>query len=504
MSLSKGFLSQREIIKKERIISGLILWVLLAYPLYALFYMYREAIRILTNGLGGRILLVLSDQETFIYNLFYASIAVALGFMFSLKFVLENSISPRAPKNRFRIRQVLNQQGFFAWSFLLWFGKVAGLLGIWCLTFPIQYSIDFLREMPVFLLLLPLTLFLSTWPQLRLAFGTNSRQWFGSLSLLFVVFSLILANKNFMDVGVINKSLLENSIEHVYNLEVPKSGNHQLMRRNSIVPDLYVVMDTISSEKPKLFLGDINNEIQWSRLRRMINQVGDKLSESERKNLAVNLHIDKHVKMGFVSKLKYEFRKCGARKIQYSTVGQESKYPSTSYVFKYSGIPQLLEPWYYPKFDAFLDSAENLDYSKYQIRLPESLMYRINSLKGHNRIEIFLNEWETTLNGQVVSQEELGQIVHKFIKRCAPDYKIIFNADDEVTYGKYIEHLDLILSVIKKLKTVQPIILSKQDSHSWSVMGKYYKPPVEYPHNIIEWSFEERRLIKLMEKSGSW
>lgn len=110
MPLPKGFLRNQEVIKKEKLISGLILWVLLSYPIYAFFYMLREGFRILTNELGGRVLLVLSSQETFIYNLFYASIAVSLGYMFSLKFVLESSTSLKPTQKRLQIRHTSHKR----------------------------------------------------------------------------------------------------------------------------------------------------------------------------------------------------------------------------------------------------------------------------------------------------------------------------------------------------------------------------------------------------------
>ena len=81
-----------------------------------------------------------------------------------------------------------------------------------------------------------------------------------------------------------------------------------------------------------------------------------------------------------------------------------------------SGIHQSLYPQYYSDFEVFLDSAENLDFSRYAIRLPESMMYRVNAFKGLNRIELYVNNENTTLNVEVISKDKLEQVIYKFIK----------------------------------------------------------------------------------------
>lgn len=151
MTITKRYLSRRSVIEPRRLISGIILWITFSYILYAFFYLYREAYRILTSGFYDKMLLVLDKKENFLHNFFYAALASSLGYMFSLRFVLNNSIYGQPIRTRTFIRRTLNDEGFFTWSFLLWFGKLASMLGISYTMFPLQFDIDFLKEFPLLL-----------------------------------------------------------------------------------------------------------------------------------------------------------------------------------------------------------------------------------------------------------------------------------------------------------------------------------------------------------------
>ncbi|MCG8321459.1 MAG: hypothetical protein MI921_18290 [Cytophagales bacterium] len=310
--------------------------------------------------------------------------------------------------------------------------------------------------------------------------------------------SFAFALKDFVDVEKINHNLLKNSIEYSYDLEVPSSQSHQRIERRSLVTDVYVVSDSSNGSKPLIFFNYIDSRVELEEIDKQLNWERDKLDEFEQHLLVANLHIDKELPMSFVNELKYQFRKAGLQKILYSTGRKYSKYPSNYPGFKYSGIWKSLYPKYYPEFEAFLDSAENLDFSRYSIRLPDSPMYRINALKGYNRIEIYVNNENATLNGEIVSKEKLEQIVYQFIKNYSPNYVVIFNVDDQVTYGRYIEYLDLIYARIDQLRNEMSIDLYKQPFDYWYWGEELDTIKFRYPRHIIEWTQEEKRLIKLM------
>lgn len=123
--------------------------------------MSKEVFRVFNSQYGAKILIQLNESEQFKYNLFYASIASALGFAFSSKYVLGNLSRNQTPKRRLYFKKAINDGALSSWFFLSWFGKLGVLLGTFYMMFPFQYDIDFLKEFPHLLILLPLVLFLA-------------------------------------------------------------------------------------------------------------------------------------------------------------------------------------------------------------------------------------------------------------------------------------------------------------------------------------------------------
>jgi hypothetical protein len=198
-----------------------------------------------------------------------------------------------------------------------------------------------------------------------------------------------------------------------------------------------------------------------------------------------------------------ELRKSDLRGVQYSTGGKNSRYPPDYPPFKYSGIQKALLPGYFPEFKNFLDSVEQIDLKGKTFRLPKSPMYRNGLQRTYNRIEITVTQDSVTLNGEKIETMKLEKIVYGFIEKYSPNYLIIFNADDEVTYGRYIEFLDLIYTQVDQLRNEFSL---EQYRHSFDY---WYQGPEQdtirkkYPRNILEWSTEEKRLNVLLKKVGS-
>ena len=503
MAISKGSLQKRTLFSTSLLTSGIILWITFSYILYAFFYLSREILRFLTADFGDQILLVLDKNETFAYNLFYSSLAVAISYGLALRFVLQNSVAGQSVRTRFLIRRTLNEQGFFTWAFLSGFSRLTSILGICYITFPIQYDIYFLDELPLLLILLPIVVFFSTWPKLSRITKGYGAKWATVSFGLFATMSFAFAFKSFLASEKINKILLKKSIEYTYDLIVPRSQTHQLVPRRSLTTNVYVVRDTIDPFQPIIFIKDISTQTVLDSVDFKLNIERDKLSWVESSQMAVNLHIDENIPMTFIEELKYRFRQDSLRIIQYSTGYKHSKYPPNYSIWKYSGIQHYLYPGYYPKFVEFLDSAEHLDFTKYTIRLPKSLMYRVNALQEYNRIEVYVGKDNVKVNGAVVTDDKLSEIVYKFTKKYSPDNVIIFNKDNQITFGRYIEYLDLVYSQIEKLKNEMSMELYQKPLEYW-----YWQPELDsinskYPRNVLEWTREEQRLLDLMKKAGN-
>ena len=471
-----------------------------AYIFYAFFQLYREAFRLLTSFLGDRALLVLTPTENYAYNLFYAAIASSLGYSIALRFFLQNSIDRPNWRTLSLVRRTLNSEGFWTWSFLLWFGKLGSMLGIWYLVFAMQYDLDLIKEFAMMLVLIPMALFYSSWPSFSRLIKTNKLMWFFRLSGVFVVMSFSFAFKNFTDYKRINENILDRSIEHVYDLQKPNSQSQQRIYRRSLIIDIYLVKDTLGTEEPAIFFESIDNRVYIQDIRKAVAIEKDKISSWEQYQLTAILHIDERISMKQIKPILDELRKADLRKVQYSTGRKYSRYPADYPAFKYSGIQKMLLPKYYPEFEDFLDSAERIDLSNKAITLSESLMYRNSSLSNFNRIEISLTPNYVALNGLKIDSLDLEQKVNGFIKKYSPNYVIIFNSDDEITYKRYIEFLDILWTQVDRLRNQKSLELYDQPFDYW------YREPErdtihrKFPRNILEWSIEEQRLNELMKK----
>ncbi len=502
MTLTKGFLKPQPEFSRTNLIGGLLLWTLSAYIFYAFFQLYRESFRFFTSQLGDRVLLVLTPTENYIYNLFYAAIASYLGFSIALRFTLQNSIKRTNWRTLSLARRTLNSEGFWTWSFLLWFGKLGSMLGIWYIMFAMQYDLDLIEEFPLMLALLPLVLFYSSWPSLSRLIRRKKAKWFLGITVVFVLMSILFGFKNFVDFQKLNEKVLNNSPEHVYDLRKPNSQSQQRIYRRSLMFDVYIVKDTITTEKPVIFFDWINNKFRISDIQEAIKNERAKVSIYEQYQLTANLHIDERIPIKHITPILDEFRKAGLRKIQFSTGRKYSHYPADYPAFRNSGIQKLL-PFYFEEFSNFLDSAEQIDLTGKQFKLSESLMYRNGILKNYNRIEINVYDDYISLNSHRIDSLDLEQKVYGFIKKYSPDYVIILNSDDDITYRRYIEILDILWTQVDRLRNEMSLELYSQSFDEWYWEHELDTIKRQYPRNILEWSTEEQRLNNLIKKAGN-
>jgi hypothetical protein len=501
MTINKGFLSRKDELRPRYLFSGFLIWVLCAYIMYAFFQVFRETIRFLTAHLGDEVLLVLSPTENYFYNLFFASIASALGYSIAQRFVLQNSSYIHNASTKSLIRRAITKEGFHTWSFMLWFGKLGSLLGIsyWISAF--QYELDIISEFPLFLILLPLVLFYSSWPNISRLFKEKKGWLFVSLTCIFLVLSFGFSFKNFLNHEKINNNLLKRSIEQTFDLQIPLSQSFEKKLRRSFTLEIYIVMDTTTSDTPLIFFQQITKNVKISNIPMAVNLEREKLSKYEYGQLQANLHIDARIKMQYIKPILEELRKANLRWIQYSTARKYSRYPSDYPYFKQFGIQRVLFPGYYPEFEEFLDSAEQINLKGKAFKLSESYMYRNAQLKNKHRIEINLSPNSILLNNQQIDLLKLEQTVYRYIKKYTPEYLIILNTQDDVTYKQYIEVLDLLYTQIDRLRNelYYELYQKPYEQQYWHSEPDTIKRL--FPRNIIEWSKEEERLNELIKKT---
>lgn len=497
MALQKGFLRPGKIIYKYSLYPGIAVGLIFSFGLYGFFYFIREAIRIGTGEFSGS-LIILSPKENFYYNLFYGTVAAVIGFSVTVRFVFENSINYTSTKLKLRQRHILNENDFNRWTFLYAFAEITSVFGIWYLTVPMEYDINFLADFSVLLILIPLVLFLNIWPVIIKTLGRKGYKWMAYSFVYVAILSLGFANLNFINIDEVNLQLKDPLRLMTDQIKVPETTSYSRIYRSSLAIDIYILNDSISS-LPIILWGDSRSKIKLEDILNYINWERSKITEYERGRLIANLHIDKNVKIKVLSDLRYELRKVDFRQIQYSTGIKNSKYPSSYPLFKDVGIKQVLFP-HYPELEVFLDSAENLDYDKYTIRIPDNPMYRVQDVRNYNRVEIKSDSENTYLNGKIISDYKLTKFLYKFIKKHSPNFVVIYSPDESISYGRYIQHLDMFYSTIDKLRNEMSMELYDKPFYEWYSGDEFYEIKDKYPLHFLEWTLEEKRLLQLLNK----
>ncbi|OEK03983.1 hypothetical protein [Roseivirga misakiensis] len=508
MTLERGFLRPKIILDKYTIATGIMAGFLFSISFYGLLYIAREAFRIMTSWYGGTTLLELSPRENLLYNLFFASIAVIFGLQVCFKFIIENNLNHQSKKLRFRQRQAINDITSLSSIFLFFFAKTGTTLGIMFITIPLQYDIDLMGEFPLFFILIPLSLFMNLWMTMSRTLGRFGLKWMAITFGIVCFTSISLAQINLLDYKTINDNIKSKSVELSNKLVVPRTFYYQrLIERQSRTINIYLVLEDSASNKPRMYWNDAQTEVQFTEVKQQYNIEIENFHETERASVNINLHIDKNVKMKYVGNLKEELRRLGIRKIFYSTAVKNSKYPSQYPYFKRLGIPDLLYP-YYPKFENFLDSAKNIDYSKHSIFLPESEYYRLNEVKQSNRIQIDLTYSSIRVNNETINWNKAKDLIKALRMRYNSNFLIILNSTEQTLYNDYIKILDLIFSIDLELKNEFMMlnfdIPYRNKESRWDryeMDSAYRAADQKYPFHIIQWTNEEKRLVELIKRS---
>ncbi|NMM47822.1 hypothetical protein [Marinigracilibium pacificum] len=505
MILKKGFIQKSSNISTQKLITGIFLWIIFSYVLYAFFYLLRESIRVLAVKIEDPVFIILNEKEHLIYNLFYASIAIALAYIFSLKFTLRISNYSQPRKSRSLLRNTINDGGFFSWTFLFWFGKMAVFYGLWYTIYPLHNEISFLDEFPLFLFLLPLIIFLSTWPKLRLFLGKESLKWFLISIALFLTLTITFAFKDFISIENINQKIVNSSIEYSYKLEIPETRNSNKIERKENSINLFIVNDSTSN--PMLFLNEKRRQIRFEQLSYIIQLERDKIDVIDQSSLMVNIFADKNLKLDVINQIKNTLRESGIRKINYSTNKINSNYPIEHPAVKYSGISTYLYPSFSNKLISFMDSIENINLTNKKISIPEEKWMRVYSVKNINRIEVKVDNENVFLNGKSISDSKLRSYTSKLTSKYSPGFAIIYSPADDISYDRYIKYLDLFYSVTDSIRNETSLITYNRP---YKNLNLAYTEDLEivndiekrYPYSVIEWTEDEKRLMKLLNKQG--
>ncbi|MGB3852770.1 MAG: hypothetical protein WA958_22590 [Tunicatimonas sp.] len=497
MALNKGFLRPTTNTSTAMILLGVALGTVSSFLLYYFFYYFRETIRILTGYFTHTLLVALTPQENFYYNLFYGAIAAVLGFYVFAHFVLSVSVERKNGRRRIRQRQIINDLSFVGWTFMIGFARFTSLLGIWFLTTPLQFDINFLAEFPLLLVLIPVVLFLNAWTLIIKTFGGKAYRWFLYTTVYLSVLSLGYANINPINYQQINQKMKAYGGEWANGITVPQSESHEVLRARSwLAINIYVSNDSTQSSLV-LDYDYVRKKIDLNEVQSYVAQKRALLDSLDRDRSEAILRIDKRVPLSVINQLKQALRKAGVTRINYSTGAKHSKYPAYHPSFHYLGISMEMPP-YYQAFSNFLDSAEQLDPTRYRVRLVASDMYRVLTWKKANRVILTVDSTQAYLNGTPLPPDSIFTVLYGLTKRYAPDFAINYVPDETITYERYITYLDTIHRITDRLRNEAAHVQYGRSIDCWRYPRECAAIEGKYPRNVIEWTPEEERLIKLV------
>lgn len=415
MTLKKGFLQPDSLsVPKYKYPIGIILGLVLAFYLYSLQYMTREAIR--WFSISDDDLWLLSDSEVSFYNLIFAFISIIVGQSFCFIYWFHRPLKVHKLKAG-RLQSIIHEQRFFNWYVLAWFSKTATMYGI---LFAMAgtggyYVVSMYPYNNYVFILIVIVMFFQVWNSILLTFKRRAYKW---IMLSFTVVSLLsfgLSKINMVDYKILNEKVVSKQLEKKYHLRLPTSNVYQTQsRRLYYVPNISLVK-TKNENKPILLVDDNENTI--ASLTNEILKIKNKLPLELQLGMPVNLKIDREIPMSFVRQINKSMALNDIEMISYIVIPKEAEYDPRYYVYREKThvitFNQLHEDF---KLELYLEQVK--EYS--------------------NQINIKVTKTGCQIDDLHISYEELSIILEKKIGNDN-NYAIKFMMKDELNFETYFK-----------------------------------------------------------------
>jgi hypothetical protein len=246
------------LIGRSRFYIGLSVGISFSIVTYLFFAYFREVLRLQTFDSD---LVMPTEKEFFVYNLFFAAVSVTIGFGATVWFWFHGLFS--SERSRKKINYISAYSIF--WSmFLLYVVSKTGSTMVWIL-FSIDGYDDHLnlsKEFPLLLFLLPTVFFLNIWTPIRLSF--RSGNWFFKSLGGYFVLSAIFAFSSPVDQRALNDSwnrfmtpynqIVDNEIDRAQSkgLEISPIAIETIRfnRKEGVIKQAKALKGRFKSEKP--------------------------------------------------------------------------------------------------------------------------------------------------------------------------------------------------------------------------------------------------------------
>jgi biopolymer transport protein ExbD len=415
----------------DRFFLGIFLGFFSAVTFYLFFNVSREVLRVMFSESEYYDLWILTDKETWFYNLIFAFISSNLGQGVCFKTWFEGP--KRLFSNSyfdFKRKVIYNEAMFFNLNFLNVFAKLAVVYAIWfgehyCyLIYNISSKYNFVW------IILILVMHLEQWKTIRKVYRKNSIKGFIIFTSAIIILSFSLSFLNPVDYKSFNSKYLSKSIDYNYQLDRPISKYGRFGLNRFLDTDLFFVYSKSTLNYDTLPTIILENEVcSINNLPQLIEQ---RYSYLESEDFMIQIHCDRNMKMKYLKQLKESLAKAGVKRISLAVTPEKHIYPSR--VYRYHGLESYLP-----------------DYSYFK----ENHVEQITSAKKGNilQIEILSNNL-VSVNDNFVQIENLQVYIKQFYNLNTLK-GIQFSTHDNVEYKTYIlvrDNLNETINYLKKLK----------------------------------------------------
>lgn len=471
-----------------------------SFLLYSFLYCLREYLRLLTGDLGSQWLLVLSPQENFTYNFITALISSGMGMAVSFRYFSQH-VKTDSKRTKYLLRRAATNQAFYSIFFFYWLVKVSFLLGILYLTFTFEFDINFLEDFLLLFWLMPLVLFLNLWIDWLKYFGRRMYKGLLWSMLGILVYSLLLAQFNYYDYQSFNENKLKANLVRSKNLILPEAeyDAQYVIKNRRLVEELYMFYSVNPRERRKVYLKDYKNSFRelLSDHELYVELSPENVYEHKR----IILHLDARLNMEEANTLIRKLRNTEMRQTIFNIAPISKQYPNNYTEFRNKGIP-ISAGYYDPTLTELLDSIEELDLKKYRIKLnPSDFFVRNYWVRSANRIKVNIDkDGELTLNYNRIGANKLEREVGFYIQQNK-EYLIVFEYDRSISFQDYINVRTLFNRAIAKQRNDRALFLFGKEYYSNDFWGEEKRiVEKEFPMFILEWTDQELRIEKLLEK----
>ncbi len=413
---------------------GIFLGILTTLTMYLFFTASREVLRVVFSTTEYYDLWVLTDKETWFYNLVFALISSNLGqgICFKTWFESPERIFFNSYFN-FKKKFVYNESMFFNVNFLNIFAKLAIVYAIWFGENYLYLNYNISSKYNFVWVVLVVVMHLEQWKTIRRIYRKNSLKAFAIFTSVIIVLSLSLSFLNPIDNKSFNTKFLSKSVDYNYQLERPVSKYARFNYRYSLTFELYFVYpkNNINHEELPTIL--FKNEIvALENLANELDKILHRYDSRESNLVKVHIHCDKSTRMKHINSLKEQIAKSGIKLISLAVIPENIAYPAK--VYRHTGLESTLPDYSYFK--------EN--------QVEQIITYKKGEIL---KIEI-LSDKLVKVNESFIRTDNLQAYIKQFNKLNSLT-GIEFKTQGNVKYKTYIFVRDVLNEAINYLKKLK-------------------------------------------------